>query len=523
MSGPQNVTYATAVFDEAMHEAYERALVKIPSMLGEPHPLYIGGQEFLSPTQFETWSPIDTTIRIGLFQNATVEQVHHAIARSGQEYSKWGRIRWQDRVAALRNVADVLDGQRFLLSALITYEIGKTRAEAVAEVAESVDMIRYYCDLYERNGGYVTRMEPGESGQVTRSVLKPYGVWAVISPFNFPISLAAGMIAAVLLTGNTAIFKPTSESPLSGLKLYQAFLQGGIPPGALQFVTGPGRMFGETIVSHPGISGIAFTGSRDAGNWLHQNFTARQPYGKPVVLELGSKNPVIVTEHADITKAVAGITRSAFGYGGQKCSATSRVYVQESIMSAFAAALMREVMALKTGDPRERMTDLGLGINAAAVARFRAVVAEAKAAGATILCGGEVLTGHIFDRGNYMSATVITGLPPGHRLEKEELFVPFLIVETYAGFEDALQRANATDFGLTAGLFSENADEVARFFDRIESGVCYANREGGATTGAWPGSQPFCGWKASGISGKGAGGPYYLLSFVREQAQTWAG
>jgi 1-pyrroline-5-carboxylate dehydrogenase len=517
------VTYAAAAFDEAMHKSYEEALIKIPSLLGEHHSLFIGGQEIHSPTQFETRSPIDTSIRIGIFQNATMEQIHDAIALAEQEYWAWSRVRWQERVAALRNVADVLDKQRFLLSALITYEIGKTRAEAVAEVAESVDLIRYYCDLYEKNEGYVTLMEPGEPGQVAGSVLRPYGVWAVISPFNFPISLAAGMVGAVLLTGNTAVFKPTTESPLSGLKLYEAFREGGISAGALQFVTGAGRVFGEAIVPHTGIAGIAFTGSRDAGTWLHRNFAMRQPYAKPVVLELGSKNPVIVTEHADSKKAAAGIARSAFGYGGQKCSATSRVYVQESIMPAFAAALVYEVTALKTGDPRERGIGAGPLINVAAVDRFRAVVVEAKAAGATILCGGEVLTTGVFDRGYYVSPTVITGLPPGHRLEREELFVPFLIVETYTGFEDALRRANATDFGLTAGIFSEDADEVDRFFDRIESGVCYANRRGGATTGAWPGSQPFCGWKASGISGKGSGGPYYLLSFVREQSQTRAG
>jgi 1-pyrroline-5-carboxylate dehydrogenase len=523
MSRQQNVTYAAAVFDEAMHDAYENALIKIPAMLGERHPLFIGKQELFSPTQFETRSPIDTSIRIGAFQNATNEQIHDAIAQSRQEYGTWSRVLWQDRVSILRKVADVLDSQRFLLSALITYEIGKTRAEAIAEVAESVDMIRYYCDLYNRHDGYETRMEPGELGQTARSVIRPYGVWAVISPFNFPISLAAGMAGAVLLTGNTAILKPTSESPFSGLKLYHAFREGGVPPGALQFITGPGKVFGEAIVSHPGIAGIAFTGSRDAGTWLHRNFVNRQPYAKPVVLEMGSKNPVIVTEHADTGKAAAGIVRSAFGYGGQKCSATSRVYVQECIMPAFTVALMHEVAALKTDDPREKGTGLGPLINATAVARFRSAVAEAKEAGATILCGGDVLTGNIFDRGYYVSPTVIMSLPPHHRLEREELFLPFLIVETYAGFDDALQRASATDFGLTAGIFSEDVSEVTRFFDRIESGVCYANRRGGATTGAWPGSQPFCGWKASGFSGKGTGGPYYLLSFVREQAQTRAG
>ena len=517
------MTYASAAFSAPMHEAYDKALSEAPAVLGQSHTLSINGEDLLSPTQFETYSPIDSSIRIGTFQNATTGQVHDACRHAARGFVAWSRVRWQDRVEVLRRTAEILEKQALPLSALITYEIGKVRAEAIAEVFESVAMIRYYCNLYERNNGYSVRMEPGEPGQVAWSVLKPYGVFAVISPFNFPVSLATGMAAAVLLTGNTAVFKPTSEAPLAGRHLYQAFRDGGVPPAAFHFLTGPGKSFGEAITSDPDVAGIAFTGSRDAGTWLQRAFVSRQPYGKPVVLELGSKNPVIVTGHADIGRAAAGIARSAFGYGGQKCSATSRVYVEKTVLPAFTDALLLEAKALKTGDPRDRATGLGPCINAAAAARFRACVAEAKAAGATVLCGGDVPTGGIFDRGHYVNPTVVAGLPRGHRLEQEELFLPFLIVAEYDTFEDALNRANATSFGLTAGIFSDDKDEVGRFFDAIESGVCYANRREGATTGAWPGSQPFCGWKASGISGKGAGGPYYLLSFLREQAQTRAG
>jgi 1-pyrroline-5-carboxylate dehydrogenase len=516
----QKVTYAASLSDETMHTRYEEALSRIPALLGKRHPLYIGGRGIFSPTEFEVRSPVDTGILIGSFQNATAEQVHTAIARSSQGFPSWSRAGWHYRSAILRKSAGALDAQKFLLSALITYEIGKTRSEALAEVAEAVDMIRYYCDLYEEHQGYVTPMAAGEPGQNSRSVLKPYGVWAVISPFNFPVSLAAGMAGAALLTGNTVVFKPTSGAPLSGLKLYQAFMKGGVPAGALQFVTGPGKAFGETVVPHPDIAGIAFTGSRDAGTWLHRGFCQVQPYAKPMVTELGSKNPVIVTEHADIAKAVEGVVRSAFGYGGQKCSAASRVYVQTGVMSAFTEALRRRVAELKVGDPREREAFFGPLIDTSAVAKFRAAVTEAERDGGRLVCGGQVLTGGIFDRGFYVSPTVATGLPRTHRLVKDELFVPFIVMDTFSSLDEAIRLANSSEYGLTAGIFSDSEEEIGEFFDAIGSGVCYANRSGGATTGAWPGSQSFGGWKASGSTGKGVGGPYYLLSFVREQAQT---
>jgi 1-pyrroline-5-carboxylate dehydrogenase len=360
------------------------------------------------------------------------------------------------------------------------------------------------------------------TGERSISTMQPYGVWAVISPFNFPLVLAAGMVSAALLTGNTAVFKPTSNAPLTGLKLYAAFVQAGVPGGALNVITGPGAPFGTVVAAHPDVAGIAFTGSRDAGIWLQRNFSVRQPYPKPFVAEMGSKNPAIVTASADLSKAVEGVVKGAFGYSGQKCSATSRVYVEPAVAPEFLEQLRAATEKIVVGDPRKSDVFVGPLIDRAALAKFTDAVKDGLRDGGTVVAGGKVLRDGVLNRGCYVRPTIMTGLPRGHRLFEEELFVPFLLVDTITSLEEGLREANATEYGLTAGIFSENEDEIERFFASMQCGVCYANRRGGATTGAWPGVQPFGGWKASGVTGKGVGGPYYLLSYVREQTRTRA-
>jgi len=363
-------------------------------------------------------------------------------------------------------------------------------------------------------------MGPGGPGERTIVTEKAYGVWPVISPFNFPFMLASGMALGALITGNSVILKPTSEAPLTGLMLYEAFSDAGLPAGAVNFVTGPGANFEDEFISNPGVAGIAFTGSRDVGMRLYRRFHTDQPFPKPMVLEMGSKNPTIVSAKADIAKAVEGTVRAAYGYSGQKCSATSRLYVQRGITREFLAALKDRIDKLVVGDPRSRAVFMGPVINEAALAKYEAVVQEAKAAGGKILVGGNVLKEGALRRGYYVSPTVVTGLPHGHRLFKDELFLPFVVVEEYSTLEEAISEANDTEYGLTAGIFSKDLREVKKFFDGIKFGVTYSNRSGGSTTGAWPGAQSFTGWNASGATGRGTGGPYYLLNFLRDQSQT---
>ncbi|WP_245320603.1 aldehyde dehydrogenase family protein [Methanofollis sp. W23] len=516
----RKVTYVSLESDEGMHASYEAALSDLESRLGHRHPLFIGGKQFSTTREFAVRSPVDQEVITGHFQQAGEEEAKAAVEVARDAYPAWSRTDPAERVAAMRATAKVLEREVYSLAALITMEAGKTRAEAIAEVGEAVDMIRYHCALYEQADGFVVPMRPETRGATNRSVMRPHGVWAVISPFNFPIDLAAGMASAALLTGNTVILKPASKTPLTGIRLYEAFIEAGVPAGAVNLLTGPGHPFGEVVTAHPAVDGIAFTGSREVGMWLMRTFLARQAYPKPVVAEMGSKNPCIITGTADLEKAVEGVVRAAFGYSGQKCSATSRVYVEHEVAEECARMLIRRAGECVVGDPRERGVFMGPLISARAKQTFEESVARCRQDGGQVLAGGKTLEEGALARGFYVQPTVVAGLPEDHPLMKHELFVPFLCMQSFRALDEAVTRANKTEYGLTAGIFAEDPDEVSTFFEGTRFGVCYANRQGGATTGAWPGVQPFGGWKASGSAGKGVGGPYYLLSYLREQAQS---
>ncbi|MGH7263171.1 MAG: aldehyde dehydrogenase family protein, partial [Candidatus Rokuibacteriota bacterium] len=279
-----------------------------------------------------------------------------------------------------------------------------------------------------------------------------------------------------------------------------------------------GDEVGMALVESSDVAGLVFTGSREVGERIARRFIASRL--RPYILEMGGKNPAIVTASADLSKAVEGIARSAFGNSGQKCSACSRVYVDRRVFKEFVECLVEKTKSLRVGDPAERDVFLGPVINHRAVATYEAAVSLARRDG-RILTGGEVLSDGAYAHGHFVMPTIVDRLSLDHRILRDELFVPLVALAEVGSLEEALTWANRSEFGLTAGIFSEDPDEVRTFFDRIEAGVAYANRRGGATTGAWPGVNSFGGWKASGSSGKGAGGPYYVQQFLREQSETW--
>ncbi|MGZ4863552.1 MAG: aldehyde dehydrogenase family protein [Halobacteriota archaeon] len=521
MSKKKKLTYNSLLDNKDIHRGYEQALEAVQGELGKRHPMIIGGRRVAAIEDFETRSPIASDIVIGKFQKGGAAEAQSAFSEAKRAFPEWSQTDWAERVRITRIVADRLERDGALLAALMTYEVGKNRFEALAEVCEAVEMLRYNSATLEEQEGLTLPMSH-VTGEQSVSSMRPYGVWAVISPFNFPLVLAAGMISAALLTGNTVVFKPTSKAPLTGLKIFAAWEQAGVPEGALNVITGPGEPFGGVAVAHPDVAGIAFTGSRDAGMWLQHNFAVRQPYPKPFLAEMGSKNPAIVTASADLDKAVEGVLKGAFGYSGQKCSATSRVYVESAVASEFIEKLRVKTEQLIVDDPRKTDVFVGPLIDEKARIRFTDAVKEGLTDGGLLVSGGTVLRNGVLNKGSYVKPTIMMGLAHGHRLFNEELFLPFLLIDTISSLEEGLRKANATEYGLTAGIFSEDGGEVERFFASMQFGVCYANRRGGATTGAWPGVQPFGGWKASGSTGKGVGGPYYLLSYVREQTQTRA-
>jgi 1-pyrroline-5-carboxylate dehydrogenase len=416
----------------------------------------------------------------------------------------------------MRRAAALIREQKFRLAALLILEAGKNRIEAIGEVEEAADIVDTYATQVEENDGFTRRLDALDPGERNRSVLRPFGVWAVLAPFNFPHALSVGMSSGALLAGNTVVYKPASATPLSGYEIARIYAEAGIPAGVFNYVSGSGEAVGDPLTRHPDIDGVVFTGSREVGWELYKEFSTDFP--KPCITELGGKNPTIVTRNADLDKAVEGVARSAFGYSGQKCSACSRVYVEEPVYAEFMERLTQRTKELVVGDPTDRETYVGPVIDERSVRRYEDALASVE--GGQVRTGGQRLRGGIFDRGTYVTPTVVDGLPLDHPLFKKEIFLPFVVVAPVKDFDQAIEEANDTEYGLTAGIFSENREEIEAFFDRIEAGVVYANRKGGATTGAWPGCQSFAGWKASGSTGKGGLGPYYVQQFMREQSQT---
>lgn len=513
------VTYSTLDPEglEAFHRSYDQAVKDVTSQFGKSHALFIAGKEVKAEEEFEDSSPINSDLLIGKFQKGKPEDLDAAVDAAFSAFKGWQDTGFEERCRKMRKAAELMSKQKYELAAIMSYEAGKNRLEAMGDVEEAADLIRYYCTQMEEAEGFhrpMGRLSPNEEAI---SVLRPYGVWMVISPFNFPLALATGMSAGVLIAGNTAVFKPSSDTPFIGLKLYEIYKEAGLPEGVFNFITGPGGKLEEPIFQNKKLSGIVFTGSSEVGMRLYKGFS--RDYTRPCFLEMGGKNPAIITENADLDQAAEGVMKSAYGLGGQKCSACSRIYVHRKVEEEFLEKLLNHIRQIKIGDPTERDVYLGPIINQRAMDKFRATSDICQNKG-KILHGGHVLTGGIFDKGFYVEPTLVTGLPKDHRIFYEELFLPFLVEAPVDSLEEATEECNKVNYGLTAGIFSQEEKEIEYFFNEIESGVLYANRRTGATTGAWPGVQPFCGWKNSGSTGKGGCGPYYVQQFMREQSRT---
>ena len=514
------VTYATMMADriDDVHRELDRAVAAVKTRFGDTFPMYIGGAPVAAAEQFEDRSPIDTRILIGRFQRGTREHVRDAVAAARDAFPRWSALRWDDRVDLLRRLAQIIHANRVELSALMGYESGKTRLECLGDVEESADLIEYYCRQLEENDGFVRQMDTLDAHEQNVSLLRPYGVWAVISPFNFPLALAAGPAGAALVTGNTVVFKPASDTPLLGLKLFEMTQEAGLPAGVFNVITGTGDTVGQALIEDEGVDGIVFTGSTAVGmKMIRDNAQRRMP--RPLILEMGGKNPAIVMRTADLEKATMGVGRSAFSAQGQKCSACSRVYVHRDIKHKFIDLFIDKMRAVKIGNPLERGVAIGPMINEAAVRRYEAAVEQARSEGGQVLVGGRRARDGELAHGYFVEPTVIDNVRLDCPLLSQELFVPLTVICEVRSLDEAIEQANATEYGLTAGLFSEDDHEIDRFYREVNAGVLYVNRKAGATTGAWPGVNPFGGWKASGSTGRGSGGPYYVQQFMHEQSR----
>jgi 1-pyrroline-5-carboxylate dehydrogenase len=515
-TGGFRVTYATmSADDDALHEAYDEGVAEAHSRLGAQHPFYVDGEERMGTGVHTETSPIDHDVVVAVFAQATADDVADAVAAARAFAPHWAATPWQERVALLMRAADLISERRNVLAALMAHEVGKNRLEALGDVEESADLVRYYCHEMESHEGFDRPMKRLSPNEATRDVMLPYGVWGVISPFNFPMALAAGPAAAALVAGNTVVLKPSNTGALSGLEFWRTLMDAGIPPGAFHVVTGAGPVAGTALASL--VDGITFTGSYEVGMGIYRTFAAAYP--KPAICEMGGKNPAIVSRKADLDLAADGIMRSAFGFGGQKCSAASRAYIETPVYDELVERLVDKTSRIAVGNPLDRGVYLGPVIDEAAVSRYLEAAAEVEAAGGTIITGGRRLTDGGLARGSFVAPTIVVA-PEDSWVWRRELFVPFLALARVDSIDEGIVRANDTEYGLTAGFFSEDDSEVDAFLEAIHAGVVYVNRRAGATTGAWPAVQPFGGWKGSGTGGKAGGGPYYVTQYMREQSRT---
>ena len=514
------LTYST-MFDPPpeLHARFEVALADIRSQLGARYALYVADRELTTDTYRDKHSPIDRDWLLGSFAQADANHVDLAMDAARRALPLWRATPVEQRIEKLRRVARLIESRVYHIAAALALEVGKNRMEALGEVQETADFFDMYCDDFERQRfDHLLPNDPLPNAiSRNRSVMKPHGVWVVINPFNFPFALAGGPVAAALVTGNTVVLKGASDTPWSGRLLTECLRDAGLPPGVFNYLSGSGGAIGDALVRHPSTAGVTFTGSYATGTRI-AHLLQTGPYPKPCIAEMGGKNPCIVTANADLDRAVTGIVRSAYGMGGQKCSALSRLYVHEAVADELLARLRTSIAELKIGDPTVATNWLGPVINAGAQRNFANYAQRLREGGAEILAGGHVLNSGDYARGYYVEPTLADS-PADHSLWREEMFLPILMVRRVRDLVDALECANDSDLGLTAGIYGSR-DEVAYFLEHIEAGVTYANRAQGATTGAWPGYQPFVGWKGSGNTGKAIASFYYLAQYMREQSQT---
>jgi RHH-type proline utilization regulon transcriptional repressor/proline dehydrogenase/delta 1-pyrroline-5-carboxylate dehydrogenase len=474
----------------------------------------IGGDRVTTGRTLASVDPGDPERLVAEATSCGTAEAAAAVAQAAVAFERWRRVPARERAAVLFRAARWMRDHRLELAALEVYEAGKPWADADADVCEAID----YCEYYGREalrlaaGGAVCS-PPGEHNAL---VYQPKGVGVVISPWNFPLAIPTGMVVAALVVGNAVVLKPAEQAPACASMLVEALEAAGLPEGVLGFCPGPGEVVGDALVRHPGVAFVAFTGSRDVGLSIVEaaaTHQAGQRQVKRVVAEMGGKNPIVVDSDADLDQAVPAIVRSAFGYAGQKCSACSRLVVVDPVHDRLLERLVGAAALVRVGHPSHPSTLVGPLIEAGARTRVLEAVEEAAASGAGRLV---LARDDVPERGYFVGPRILDDVDPESHVATEELFGPVLAVLRAGSFAEALELANATDYALTAGVFSRSPGHIAEAAAELRAGNVYVNR---AITGAIPGRQPFGGYGLSGVGSK-AGGPDYLLQFVDPRVVT---
>jgi 1-pyrroline-5-carboxylate dehydrogenase len=497
--------------DPAVAATMVQALARVRAALGREYPLIIDGQRVKTPKTIHSIDPSNPDNVVGRVAEGTREHAERALQAALARFQTWQHVAAEERASYLFKAAKKIRDNKFDYGAWMVYEVGKSWAEADADVAETIDFLEFYGREAVRYGGEqpITKIE----GEDNALVYIPLGTGVVIPPWNFPMAIMAGMTSAAIVAGNTVVLKPSSDAPVIAAKFVEVLEEVGLPAGVVNFVPGGGGEVGGYLVQHPKTRFIAFTGSKEVG--LHINQEAATPrkgqiWIKRAVLEMGGKDAIIVDDNADLEDAVRGVVASAFGFQGQKCSACSRAIIHAKVYDQFVARLVPQVNAIKQGAPYDAKDNaMGPVINEKAAADILGYIETGKGEG-TLLTGGLRAAGE----GYFIQPTVFGDVPPNAKLAQEEIFGPVLALFRAKDFDHALEIANNTEFGLTGAVYSNNPQHLDRARREFHVGNLYLNRK---CTGAMVGVHPFGGFNMSGTDSK-AGGRDYLLLFMQAKA-----
>lgn len=490
-------------------EAMRAAIEKVRAELGREYPIVIGGEKISLDSKFRSINPAKTTEVVGVFSegDTNTDLVERAITSATEAFKTWKKVPPADRAEYLFKIAAIMRERKHDLSAWMIFEVAKTWAEADGDTAEAID----FCEFYGREmlrWGSEQPLTPYPGEDNTFEYI-PLGVGAVIPPWNFPLAIMAGMTMAAVVTGNTVVLKPSSDSPTIAAKFMEIVQEAGLPDGVVNFISGSSKT-GEAMVTHPKTRFISFTGSKGVGLHINEEAAKTRPgqiWIKRVVAEMGGKDAIIVADDADLDAAATGVVQAAFGFQGQKCSACSRLIVDERIHGELMEKVVELTKKLNIGDPTDLSTNVASVINKRSFETTMGYIAKGVDEGGKVVVGG----GGDDSSGYFIEPTVIDDVAPGATIEQEEIFAPVLAVIKARDFDHALEIANGTEFGLTGALYSNSQERLERAKREFHVGNLYLNRK---CTGALVGVHPFGGFNMSGTDSK-AGGREYLLQFMQ--------
>jgi 1-pyrroline-5-carboxylate dehydrogenase len=494
--------------NEANAQAMRDALEKVKGELGRDYPLVIGGERITTEDKLESINPANRTQVVGRFSKATKEMASRAVENAYETFQTWKKVPGKDRADILFKAAAIMRERKHELSAWMVYEVAKTWAEADGDTAEAIDFCEFYArEMLRYSGDQPLVNIPGEQNRLE---YVPLGVGAVIPPWNFPLAIMAGMTVAAVVTGNTVVVKPSSDAPTIAYKFFEILEEVGLPPGVVNFMPGSGAEVGDVVVDHPKTRFVAFTGSKEIGLRVNERaakVNEGQIWIKRVVAEMGGKDAIIVADDANLDDAATGVVQSAFGFQGQKCSACSRAIIDASVYDTMLEKIVERTAKLKLSDPADGTASMSAVINEKAFKSINGYIEKGKSEGGRVLIGG----GSDGEQGFFIEPTVIADVKPGDTIEQQEIFGPVLAVIKAENYDDALNIANDTEFGLTGAVYSADEEKLERARREFHVGNLYLNRK---CTGALVGVHPFGGFNMSGTDSK-AGGRDYLLLFLQ--------